>query len=126
MSESLIDRRTGTFLGLLFLVIVLVPAGNLLATPGSAAHVPSHIVALLGKVHASLPEGGALLVVEWLLQPGKTAPVSAALQSLNMLICTDGRERTFAEYETLLKSAGFGEVQGQITGNPIDAVLARK
>jgi urea transport system permease protein len=49
MSESLIDRRTGIFLGLLFLVIVLVPAGNLLATPGSAAHVPSHVVALLGK-----------------------------------------------------------------------------
>ena len=49
MSESLIDRRTGIFLALLFVAIVLVPAGNLIAEPGSGMHVPSHIVALLGK-----------------------------------------------------------------------------
>ena len=47
--QSLIDRRTGIFLGALFLVIVAVPAGNLVAAPGSGVHVPSHIVALLGK-----------------------------------------------------------------------------
>ena len=45
----LIDPRMGIFLGLLFLVTVLVPAGNLLAEPGIGLHVPSHIVALLGK-----------------------------------------------------------------------------
>ncbi len=49
MTEKLIDRRTGVFLALLFLAMVLVPAGNLLATPGSGVHVPSHMVALLGK-----------------------------------------------------------------------------
>ena len=49
MGDGLIDRRTGIFLGLLFIVVVLVPAGNLLAEPGSGLHVPSHIVALLGK-----------------------------------------------------------------------------
>jgi urea transport system permease protein len=47
--EGLIDRRTGLMLGLLFLAVVLVPLGNLVAEPGSAAHVPSHVVALLGK-----------------------------------------------------------------------------
>jgi urea transport system permease protein len=49
MTEGLIDRRTGIFLALLFLAIVLVPAGNLLARPGSGAHVPSYLVALFGK-----------------------------------------------------------------------------
>jgi urea transport system permease protein len=49
MNEPLIDRRTGIFLAVLFLVTVLVPAGNLLAEPGGAVHVPSHIVSLLGK-----------------------------------------------------------------------------
>jgi urea transport system permease protein len=44
-----LDRRTAVFLSLLFVAAVLVPLGNLLADPGSAAHVPSHIVALLGK-----------------------------------------------------------------------------
>ena len=47
--ERLIDKRMGVFLALLFIVTVLVPAGNLLASPGSGLHVPSHIVALLGK-----------------------------------------------------------------------------
>ncbi len=45
----LIDLRMGIFLGLLFLVTVLVPAGNLLVAPGDGLHVPSYIVALLGK-----------------------------------------------------------------------------
>jgi urea transport system permease protein len=49
MSGRLIDRRMGIFLGLLFLAVVLVPAGNLLADPGSGMHVPSHLVALFGK-----------------------------------------------------------------------------
>jgi urea transport system permease protein len=47
--NGLIDRRTGVFLVVLFLVLVAVPAGNLLAAPGTGVHVPSHIVALLGK-----------------------------------------------------------------------------
>jgi urea transport system permease protein len=47
--DGLIDRRTGVFLVVLFLVLVAVPAGNLLAAPGTGVHVPSHIVALLGK-----------------------------------------------------------------------------
>lgn len=49
MQEGLIDRRTGIFLALLFLAVVLVPAGNLLVSPGGAGHVPSYMVALLGK-----------------------------------------------------------------------------
>jgi urea transport system permease protein len=49
MAGRLNDRRLGIFLGLLFLAVVLVPAGNLLADPGSGMHVPSHLVALFGK-----------------------------------------------------------------------------
>ena len=49
MQEGLIDRRTGIFLGILFVVLVLVPLGNLMVAPGSTGHVPSYIVALLGK-----------------------------------------------------------------------------
>ncbi|HET9067633.1 MAG TPA: urea ABC transporter permease subunit UrtC [Amaricoccus sp.] len=49
MKEKILDRRTGIFLGLLFLAVVLVPLGNLAIAPGEAGHVPSHVVALLGK-----------------------------------------------------------------------------
>ena len=34
MREGLIDRRTGIFLGVLFVVVVLVPVGNLVAGAG--------------------------------------------------------------------------------------------
>ena len=49
MNEGLIDRRTGIFLALLFAALVLVPLGNLAVAPGDTGHVPSYIVALLGK-----------------------------------------------------------------------------
>jgi acetylserotonin N-methyltransferase len=48
------------------------------------------------------------------------------MQDLNMLVCTEGRERTLAEYEGLLRRAGFGEVIGYRTDSPLDAVLASK
>jgi acetylserotonin O-methyltransferase len=48
------------------------------------------------------------------------------LQSLNMLVCTEGKERTLGEYATLLREAGFSDVRGKHTGKPVDAVLAAK
>jgi urea transport system permease protein len=49
MTDSLIDKRLGLFLALIFVVVVLVPVGNLVVRPGDFGHVPSHIVVLLGK-----------------------------------------------------------------------------
>ncbi len=49
MRANFIDQRMGIFLALLLVVTVAVPLGNLMAEPGSGAHVPSHVVALLGK-----------------------------------------------------------------------------
>jgi acetylserotonin N-methyltransferase len=81
---------------------------------------------LLGKVFNALPDGGSLLIAERLLAEDKSGPVPALMQSLNMLVCTEGRERTFVEYEALLREAGFREVEGRSTGAPLDAVLAVK
>jgi acetylserotonin N-methyltransferase len=81
---------------------------------------------LLRKIYERLPPGGALLIVEKLLVDDKTGPAGALFQSLNMLVCTEGKERTLGEYESLLKQAGFAEVQGRFTGRPLDAVLATK
>ena len=53
-------------------------------------------------------------------------PIWAQLQSLGMLLYTEGRERTVGEYEALLKRAGFAEVRGARTPSPADAVLAVK
>ena len=84
------------------------------------------IAVLLKKIVAALPEGGALLIAEKLLNEDKTKPVSATMQSLNMMICTEGRERSLAEYEQICLAAGFSRVEGRRTGQPVDAVLAVK
>ncbi len=81
---------------------------------------------LLKKIYDRLPRGGALLLVERLLNEDKTGPVGALTQSLSMLVCTEGKERTLAEYAELLREAGFSDVQGRTTGAPLDAVLAIK
>jgi acetylserotonin N-methyltransferase len=87
---------------------------------------PVKIDLLLDNIYRALPEGGALLIAEKLLDDDKAGPVPAQMQSLNMLICTEGKERSLAEYRELLIRAGFQTVEGKRTGTPIDAVLARK
>lgn len=81
---------------------------------------------LLRKICDSLPSGGALLLAERLLDEDKGGPTSALMQSLNMLVCTEGKERTLSEYTALLREAGFTDVHGRKTGAPLDAVLAVK
>src|ERR1700733_153845 len=81
---------------------------------------------LLRAIHQHLPSGGGILLAEKLLYEDKAGPLSAQLQSLNMLVCTEGRERTLTEFRALLESAGFAEVRGCITGTPVDAVFAVK
>jgi acetylserotonin O-methyltransferase len=82
--------------------------------------------ALLGAIYERLPRGGAILLAEKLLREDKTGPVSAQLQSLNMLVCTEGKERSLSEFRALLEAAGFVGVEGRMTGAPLDAVFATK
>jgi acetylserotonin N-methyltransferase len=78
---------------------------------------------LLAKIHTALPAGGGLLIAEKLLRPDY---IAAHMQSLNMLIGTEGRERSAAEYEALLRAAGFSKVESRATGSYLDAMLATK
>jgi acetylserotonin N-methyltransferase len=82
------------------------------------------IRALLDRIHAALPPGGAILIAETLLDDSHDAPVHALMQSLNMLVCTEGRERSVPEYTALLESAGFTQIDARRTGAPLDALLA--
>jgi acetylserotonin N-methyltransferase len=104
-----------------------LPEGDLFAV-GRILHdwAAEKIRTLLRKFCERLPAGGALLIAEKLLIDDKTGPTGALMQSLNMLVCTEGKERTLSEYETLLKEAGFAAVEGRRTKGPLDAVLAAK
>jgi acetylserotonin N-methyltransferase len=81
---------------------------------------------LLLRVHDALPSGGAVLLAENLLSDDGTGPVPAQMQDLNMLACTEGQERSLAEYEALLHDAGFVDVRGSRTSSPLDAILATR
>jgi acetylserotonin N-methyltransferase len=80
---------------------------------------------LLARIRAALPPGGGLLIAEMLLDEDRRGPIRAHMQSLNMLVATEGRERTLGEYAALLSDAGFQDVRGAVTGTVLDAVLAR-
>jgi acetylserotonin N-methyltransferase len=104
-----------------------LPEGDLFAL-GRILHDWSEekVLRLLGRVYERLSPGGGLLIAEKLLDDDKAGPSWAQMQSLNMLVCTEGKERTLSEYERLLNQVGFRDVQGCRTPSPLDAVLAIK
>ncbi len=109
-----------------FFVDVL-PEGDLYSL-GRILHdwTESKILPLLKRIHDRLPSGGALLIAEKLLEPDKSGPLWAQMQNLNMLACTEGKERTLGEYKAILEQVGFTTVLGATTPSPLDAVLALK
>jgi acetylserotonin N-methyltransferase len=86
----------------------------------------SKVITLLQRILDRLPSGGAVLIAEKLLDEDKSGPPWAQMQNLNMLTCTEGKERTLSEYTAMLKQVGFAEVKGAVTPSPLDAVLAVK
>ena len=62
--------------------------------------------AILRRCHEAMRPGSTLLVVEMIVSPGNS-PSVAKLTDLEMLVVFGGRERTTAEYRTMLESTGF-------------------
>ncbi|XP_047621505.1 acetylserotonin O-methyltransferase [Phacochoerus africanus] len=81
---------------------------------------------LLARIHGACRTGGGILVIESLLDADGRGPLTTQLYSLNMLVQTEGRERTPAQYRALLAPAGFHDIQCRRTGGTYDAILARK
>jgi hypothetical protein len=65
-----------------------------------------HAGAILRNCHRAMPEHGRLLVIELVLPPGND-PSLGKLFDLLMLVDLGGRERTEADYRTILAGAGF-------------------
>jgi 3-hydroxy-5-methyl-1-naphthoate 3-O-methyltransferase len=65
---------------------------------------------LLRKCYDALPAGGTIIICELLVNDEKSGPVPAALMSLNMLIETEGRNYTAAEYRAWLSETGFRDI----------------
>jgi hypothetical protein len=65
---------------------------------------------LLGKAHAALPAGGALIVYETIIDDERRTNVLGLLMSLNMLVYTPGGfDYTGADCQGWMREAGFRE-----------------
>ncbi|AWP12947.1 Methyl transferase [Scophthalmus maximus] len=83
-------------------------------------------IGLLRRIYEACKPGGGVLLVEALLHEDGSGPLTVQLYSLNMLVQTEGRERTAAQYAALLAAAGFANTQHRLTGKIYDAVLGLK
>ncbi|XP_040279667.1 acetylserotonin O-methyltransferase-like isoform X2 [Bufo bufo] len=83
-------------------------------------------IKLLTKVYQSCRPGGGVLIVEFLLNEDKSGPVISQMYSLQMLLQTEGRERTPSEYTKLLTKTGFRDIKVKAAGKMYEAILGRK
>jgi O-methyltransferase domain/Dimerisation domain len=82
---------------------------------------------LLRKAHAALPQGGALIVYETIIDDERRANAFGLLMSLNMLIETPGGfDYTAADCQGWMREAGFRETYVQPLLGPDSMVVAIK
>jgi len=83
--------------------------------------------ALIGKAHAALPPGGALVVYEALIDDERRANAFGLLMSLNMLIETPGGfDFTGADCRGWMREAGFKEAYVEPLAGPDAMVVGIK
>jgi hypothetical protein len=104
--------------------------------PGADVLIMGHILhdwneqekrTLLDKAHAALPDGGALIVYEAIIDDERRENVFGLLMSLNMLIETRGGfDYTAADCQGWMRDAGFRETYAQPLIGPDSMVVAIK
>lgn len=82
---------------------------------------------LLAKAHAALPEGGALVVYEALIDDERRQNAFGLLMSINMLIETKGGfDFTAADCQSWMRAAGFSQTRVEPLAGPDSMVVAVK
>jgi (2Fe-2S) ferredoxin/predicted O-methyltransferase YrrM len=82
---------------------------------------------LLKRCFAVLAPRGRVVIQDFILEPDKTAPKSAALFALNMLVGTEaGNTYNGVEYSTWLTEAGFQNVQHVRLPGPSGLIVGTK
>ncbi len=88
---------------------------------------PAENLDLLRKCHSALRPGGRVVVQDFILEADKTAPKSAALFALNMLVGTAaGSSYSSEEYASWLGQAGFCDTRHVRLPGPSGLMIARK
>jgi (2Fe-2S) ferredoxin/predicted O-methyltransferase YrrM len=82
---------------------------------------------LVKRCYAAAAPGGRIVIQDFILDPDRTSPKSAALFALNMLTGTErGNTYTESEYRAWLQEAGFGEVARVRLPGPAGLIVARR
>ena len=82
---------------------------------------------LINKAYRALPDGGALIVIENIIDNERNKNAFGLLMSLNMAIETDhGFDFTAADFEKWAKDVGFRETRVMPLTGPSSAVIAIK
>jgi (2Fe-2S) ferredoxin/predicted O-methyltransferase YrrM len=79
---------------------------------------------LFRRAHQGLAPNGRLVVQDFILNRDKTAPLHAALFSLNMLVATDhGASYSETEYSGWMQNAGFADISRIKLPGPSDLIV---
>jgi ubiquinone/menaquinone biosynthesis C-methylase UbiE len=103
--------------------------GHHIATLGHILHSegPERSRALLRKTFDAMASGGTIVIAEFLVNADRTAPVSALIFAVNMLVMTDnGDTYSFEEISEWLRDAGFVDPRLLDVPGPSPLILATK
>jgi len=82
---------------------------------------------LIRKAYDALPKGGALVVIENIIDDNRSENAFGLLLSLNMLIETsEGYDFSASDFSELAKEAGFGQISVMPLTGPTSAAIAIK
>jgi hypothetical protein len=81
---------------------------------------------ILSRCHDSLAAGGRLLIVDAVVPERATDDPGAVIMDVYMMILTDGRERSQAEYDQLLATTGFVPVTTRRCPSGVSVIEAVK
>ncbi len=100
----------------------VITMGNILHDWGS-----DDKLMLIKKAFKALPDEGALIVIENIIDDERKKNAFGLMMSLNMAIETDhGFDFTFSDFEQWAKEAGFGRTEAMPLTGPSSAVIAIK
>ena len=117
-----VNVKSGDFFTDAFPRADVITMGNILHDWGT-----SEKKLLISKAYDALPEGGALVVIENMIDDERRENAFGLLMSLNMLIeTTEGYDFTVADFDSWTKEAGFSETSVMHLTGPSSAAVAIK
>lgn len=117
-----VEARAGDFMNQALPTADVIAMGNILHDWGTGTKRM-----LVAKAHAALPEGGAFVAIENVIDNARRENALGLLMSLNMLIETpEGYDYTFAQFDGWAREAGFRRTEKMALTGAASAAIAWK